>query len=320
MLNRSFVSIIVPVYKVESYLHRCIDSVLAQTYSNWELILVDDGSPDSCPQICDDYAAHDLRIKVIHKQNGGQAEARNFGLDISQGEYVMFLDSDDYIHRNMLSKMVSVLEVEKADIVQCGFLRGHLDIFPSINESVTLKYFDNHSIFSSKFNKVVLWAKLYRKDLWKGLCIPTGICYEDDASTWQLYYRSRKTVVLDIPYYYYYANPNSTMAVHQKRLSIDFISIYQKRISYFKERSEHSLQKISQWRFCLPLMMGYMRGNITTEEKAVLLSLFKENVKTAISCSKVPLSHRIILSVFSIWPQGFRMFFELIGKAHTIKE
>lgn len=313
------ISIIVPVYKVEIYLHRCINSILTQTYQNWELILVDDGSPDSSPAICDEYASRDRRIKVIHKKNGGQAEARNRGLDIATGDYIMFVDSDDYVHPNMLKTMLDVALHEGADIVQCNYLQGDADIFPQISERKTLHTFDNHSIFSSTKQKIILWAKLYKNSLWDDIRIPVGTYYEDDASTWQLYYKSSKIVVLDISYYYYYANPSGTMAMHRKNTSLDFIKIYKDRISFFIKQNEGLLVSLSKWRFCLPLMLVYMRGNITTEEKNLLLCLYKENVGTVVACKKVPFKYRFLLRIFNIWPQVFRLMFILLGRAHTIK-
>ena len=110
------VSIIVPIYKVESYLRRCLDSVVSQTYTNLEIILVDDGSPDGCPQICDEYASKDSRIIVIHKENGGLSDARNVGLDICKGEYISFVDSDDWINNHYIEKLLSAAETVKADI------------------------------------------------------------------------------------------------------------------------------------------------------------------------------------------------------------
>ena len=105
-MESSKISIIVPVYKVEQYLERCVRSLINQTYKNVEIILVDDGSPDQCPQMCDNYASDDLRIKVIHKKNGGLSDARNAGLRIATGEYVMYVDSDDYIEKNACEKLI----------------------------------------------------------------------------------------------------------------------------------------------------------------------------------------------------------------------
>ena len=121
MNKEPMVSVIVPIYNVEKYLKRCIDSILNQTYKNLEIILVDDGSPDKCPQICDEYAKSDKRIKVIHKQNAGVSAARNDGLAIAQGDLIGFVDSDDFIHPSMYEEMVNYLVSQDCDLVSCGF-------------------------------------------------------------------------------------------------------------------------------------------------------------------------------------------------------
>ena len=113
----SLVSIIVPIYKVEPYLHRCLDSIVNQSYTNLEIILVDDGSPDTCPQICDEYATKDNRIVDIHKNNGGLSDARNVGLDISKGEYITFVDSDDWIDKQYVETLLTLITTENSDIV-----------------------------------------------------------------------------------------------------------------------------------------------------------------------------------------------------------
>ena len=115
-MPQPLVSIIVPIYKVEPYLRRCLNSIVNQTYTNLEIILVDDGSPDGCPQICDEYAAKDKRIVVIHKKNGGLSDARNTGLDICKGEYISFVDSDDWVDEGYIEKLLSFTQKENADI------------------------------------------------------------------------------------------------------------------------------------------------------------------------------------------------------------
>ena len=116
------ISVIIPIYNVEAYLDECIASVIAQTYSNLEIILVDDGSPDNCPQMCDEWAAKDSRIRVIHKENGGLSDARNAGIDIATGEYIAFVDSDDWIEPEMYEIMLAALKNENADICACNIL------------------------------------------------------------------------------------------------------------------------------------------------------------------------------------------------------
>ncbi len=113
------ISVIVPIYKVENYLHRCVDSIINQTYTNLEIILVDDGSPDNCPMICDKYVKKDSRIRVIHKKNGGLSDARNAGINIATGEYIGFVDSDDYISLHFYQRLMNVMKVSDSDIVEC---------------------------------------------------------------------------------------------------------------------------------------------------------------------------------------------------------
>lgn len=314
------ISIIVPVYKVEVYLQRCVESVLSQTYKDWELILVDDGSPDNCPQICDDYALKDCRIKVIHKENGGLSSARNEGLHLACGTYIMFLDSDDYIHSQTLQDVLALATENNADIVQFSFIRGNAGTFPLIEKSKSPRIYDNYSIFHSTDQKVISCAKLYKRDLWDGINFPVGKVNEDDATTWKLYYRASRVVYIDTPYYYYYENPNSIMANQKKHISLDFIKIYQERIAFFREEKDDDLVRISQWRFCMPLMLVYMRGNITQEEKNRILSLFKDNVKSVITYPNVPIKYRLVLGIFSICPPFFRWIFETFKGTKTLNE
>ena len=315
----ALISIVVPVYKVEAYLHRCVDSVLAQTYPNWELILVDDGSPDNCPQICDEYAEMDYRIKVIHKANGGLSSARNAALDIAKGDFITFLDSDDYLHQDTLSDIIKIVFEEDIDIVQFSFVRGNSNIFPAIEKNVQKELYDNHTIFYSNIQKIILCGKLYRRSIWDGVRMPIGKINEDDATTWKLYYRSRKIVYVNIPYYYYRVNPTSIMSNQSKHLKLDFIEHYQERISFFENRGEKLLTDLSKWRFCLPLMLGYMRGNVRKDDLTVLLKHFKENYKTVILCKKVKFMHRLLIAIFNLCPSLFRGIFVLLGKAHTLK-
>ena len=119
------ISVIVPIYNVEKYLDRCLKSIINQTYKNLEIILIDDGSPDNCGTICDEYAKKDNRIKVVHKDNGGLVKARNTGLDIATGEYISFIDPDDWIELNMYEEMIKIADETNTDIVRCGYYRDN---------------------------------------------------------------------------------------------------------------------------------------------------------------------------------------------------
>lgn len=316
---KPLISIIVPVYKVEPYLKRCVQSILAQTYPHWELILVDDGSPDRCPQMCDEFAAQDHRISVIHKANGGLSDARNHGLDASKGDYIFFVDSDDYIHSKTIEAMTGLSIGNNADIVQCSYIRGEEDCFPEIKESSKVSCFDKHAIFSSPKQRPILCAKLYKSHLWRNLRMPVGITHEDEATTWKLYYRSNRVIATDTPYYYYYKNPQGIMGSEDRRYNPILEDIYNARIAYFKKHDEEQLATLSCWQFCLPLMYLYLRGNLTLEEERHILHLLRTNVKQFVHCSKVPFTHRLAFRAICICPTPFRGISLLLGKAHTIR-
>lgn len=214
----NLVSVIVPVYKVEKYLKRCVDSIINQTYKNLEIILVDDGSPDNCPKMCDLYAKEDKRVKVIHKQNGGLSDARNAGLDIMTGDFVCFVDSDDWVEESYVEKMLIEQQKTDADIVACGINlvneeSGIVSIFKCSKETVIYednkilrKYFKKNEIISG-----VAWNKLYKKYIFEYLRYPKGRIYEDNAIILQILHKCKKLVVIKDRLYNYLKRQNSIM-------------------------------------------------------------------------------------------------------------
>ena len=235
-MNQPLVSVIVPCYKVEQYLPNCIESVLNQSYHNWELILVDDGSPDNCGAICDQFALKEKRIKVIHKPNGGLSSARNAGLDIIQGAYVSFLDSDDFWHTDYLQMMMKhVIEVG-AEIVQCGFLRGTETVFPHISMDEKAQFYDNHTVFTQQAAKIIMCGKFYNFCLFVYVRMLVLLINEDDWTTWKLYYKAQKIVVSNLPLYYYTHNPNSIMGNQRKKPDMTYFGAYRERIAFCMEK------------------------------------------------------------------------------------
>lgn len=169
MDNRGLVSIIIPIYNVEKYIEKCLNSVINQTYNNIEIILIDDGSEDKSKQICDDYAKTDTRIKVIHKKNEGVSKARNIGIDISKGEFITFIDSDDYIDKNYIEELYNLCVRTNSDIVICGVkdedYNGNIvnvsnEMTKELNKREMLKELLNEKYFFS-----VCWAKIYKKEV-----------------------------------------------------------------------------------------------------------------------------------------------------------
>lgn len=181
------ISVIVPVYKVEQYLRRCVDSVLTQTYQNLEVVLVDDGSPDRCGAICDEYAKKDSRIGVIHQENRGLSAARNAGLDACTGQFVTFVDSDDYIERDLIQRLFD--GIGDADLCGCGVIREEQSgEIISVTKTADRIALPGKNVLCQHYTgengrlgiaAVAVWAKLYRKELWEGLRFYEGLMFED---------------------------------------------------------------------------------------------------------------------------------------------
>ncbi|CDF26939.1 group 2 glycosyl transferase [Dialister sp. CAG:588] len=209
------ISIIVPVYKVEKYIHRCIESVLHQTYTNWELILVDDGSPDSCGRICDEYAMYHDKIAVIHKINQGVGAARNTGLHRAEGEWIYFLDSDDFIKEDTLEKMITFSNEGFYDIVMAGH-----SILKSSGKFIPCSDSWNESDDTSTIQKKILLdelpnfscGKLYKRILWENVYFPVDMLIEDMYINPTLFYRAKHICIhKEALYYYSYENTDSIM-------------------------------------------------------------------------------------------------------------
>lgn len=207
------VSIIVPVYKVEKYLKRCIDSVLEQTFCDFELILVDDGSPDQCGRICETYAEKDGRIIALHRKNGGLSAARNTGLDWmfanSESSYVTFIDSDDWIHPQYLETLLRTIEKNNAGVSVAGFQRmdeyqddtiDKLDRFPEEVMGAE-DFFINH-----EWNFNYAWGKLYRREYFRHVRYPEGKNFEDTFTTYKVLFAGKTVAFIDSPLYYYFYN------------------------------------------------------------------------------------------------------------------
>ncbi|HOU09200.1 MAG TPA: glycosyltransferase family 2 protein [Clostridiales bacterium] len=211
----ALVSVIIPVYNVEAYLRRCVDSVLAQTHAQLEVILVDDGSPDNCGSICDAYAAADDRVRVIHKANGGLSSARNAGIEKAGGDYLAFIDSDDTVAPGMIAALLAALEREGADIAVCGFVKVGEDFRPlgkpnafgpallTGEEAMEKLYTNDYIYFTTVCNK------LFRRSLFDKVCFPEGKLFEDGYVAFRCYLACGWICCLPDPLYYYLTRPDS---------------------------------------------------------------------------------------------------------------
>lgn len=211
----SLISVIVPIYKVEKYLRKCVESILSQTHTNLEIILVDDGSPDNCGAICDEYAKQDARIKVIHKPNGGLSDARNAGLDIMTGEYVAFVDSDDWIGPRMYETLLQMLKQFQADMA-FGAVADDLEQGGRVTTVKVSNYGDEP--FSEGVVEAMrryfhgswaAWDKLYKADLFRDIRYPVGEINEDEAIVLQLLSKCTRVCYTNEVFYHYMRRPSS---------------------------------------------------------------------------------------------------------------
>lgn len=268
MPKNPILSIVVPVYKVENYLAECLDSILASTFTDFEILLVDDGSPDTCPAICDEYAKKDTRIKVVHKENGGLSSARNAGLDIAQGKYIGFVDSDDRILPEMYEHMISALEKEDADIVCCGMRL--------LRDDGIVKYFKAWPKETQVYTETdCLWLllspngcgdfymnKLFRNKFFDDFRLPEGKVFEDIYSMHLIFEASEKTVFLPEGLYEYRKLEDSLS--HSKNWSprfLDYANACKGQYAFVKEKYPKFLDLAVQ---------KYVRALLSTAKIAAL--------------------------------------------------
>lgn len=237
----SKVSIIVPIYNVEKYLQECINSICKQTYSFLEIILVDDGSPDQCGVICDLNAIKDSRIHVIHKENGGLSSARNIGLELATGEYISFVDSDDFLHPQYIEILLELCHKYDCDIAQCDYLCvSENSIKLPLNPCSSLVFYDNKQAIhelccgSSPYKYTVAWNKLYKRELFDTIRYPLGKIHEDEFVAHQLLWKVKKIAVTNQYLYYYLQRVTSIMGQSYSVKRLDALDAFQKRAEFLQ--------------------------------------------------------------------------------------
>lgn len=233
------ISVIVPIYKVEEYLSRCVDSIINQTYKNLEIILVDDGSPDNCPKICDDYAKMDNRIKVIHKENGGLSDARNAGMNVATGEYISFIDSDDWIENSMFEEMLNRMHEDKSDVVSCGVKwvkeNGDLIRNVTVNSEIVLNKQDSlKEIINDGLLKQHVWNKLYKAEIIQEIPFEKGKYHEDVFWSYLVFSNVEKVSIITESFYCYVQRKESIMGAGYSPKRLDALDAMLKRCEYMK--------------------------------------------------------------------------------------
>ncbi|MFA6402600.1 MAG: glycosyltransferase family 2 protein [Salinivirgaceae bacterium] len=316
------ISVIVPVYKVEKYLKRCIESILSQSYQNFELILIDDGSPDNCPQICDSYATKYSNIKVIHQNNSGQSIARNVGIELAKGKYLTFIDSDDFVHKFFLEQLINNLSNNDSRISMCSY-QNIYDSF-DINEfSIERNYGTLNIINDEEAMDILLteqtlcapWGKLYEKSLFSKVKFPEGKIYEDMLVMPLIFKDAKKIVLSNQTFYFYNQEGTSTtrsqfsynklgMVVATKFWHEFIKSNYPKleekaHIHYFSTLLSTCIYLVKQTDDYGKSIYAEYRKKVLQDYKLIMTSNFtKRNDKIKVILMKLGL-FRILISIFT---------------------
>lgn len=316
------ISVIVPVYKVEEYLCACIDSILAQTYENLEIILVDDGSPDNSGKICDEYAEKDSRIKVIHKENGGLSDARNAGLDVASGEYIAFIDSDDSVHPKMFDELYKNLADTNADISCCAYARCYSpdDRVPDdISNENRFEFSSEEALFAwahrSHFG-VQVWAKIYRFKTIESIRFDTSVRVSEDIPFLaEAIMNAKKIVYFTRPMYNYTQRTGSILHTkfNERNLTAyDAIS----KVAEFGESYSVSQRNKDSIQAAAVMQCIYMAYELISQKAPakIFIPIIKKNTRRHISrrsLAQLHRSRRIQAILLSFSYTLFKLFFRL---------
>jgi glycosyltransferase involved in cell wall biosynthesis len=276
------ISVIVPVYKVEKYLDKCIESIINQTYSNLEIILVDDGSPDNCPKICDNWAKKDNRIKVIHKKNGGLSEARNYGLNEASGNYVGFVDSDDIISQDMYEKMFKLLNDTKADISVCKFKRfKENEVLKFNNNDDDINFYTKDKALESLLvDKLTshICNKLFKIELFENIEFPIGYKYEDIRTTYKIFEKANLVVETREELYGYLIRNDSITENVTKESITQYMIAVNERYNYFSNKY-NNLNYYNDLGLANYIFVYYLKTSNTFNKKLVFCNEMNNEYK-----------------------------------------
>lgn len=319
------ISVIVPVYKAEDYLHACVDSILSQTVSDFELILVDDGSPDGCGAICDDYAARDSRVRVIHQENQGQAAARNHALSIAKGEWVCFVDSDDAVHPQMLERLGQAAAESGAAMSMCRMLEA-----PEMPESFSTPVEVSWELLSMEEESLVAlfdagdypgWvacAKLIRRELIETHLFCPGRVYEDNEAVCHWIYGAK--TIASIPYslYFYRTNPDSTTQSRFSMKKLDYLWALEGIIRFYSSVGYTTLRERFGTLYAEEAAGDYHRVRYELNDPKAARDIEKAARRLR---REIPFTKAQFETMFSaMHPKLTRLYWPLEGAARTLRE
>ena len=313
-MSEPLISVIVPVYNVGEYLNRCIESIVTQTYTKLEIILVDDGSSDDCPELCDLWAEKDARIKVIHKQNGGLSDARNKGMALATGEYISFIDSDDWIASEFYERLYTAIKQDGSDLAACTVCMVWEDGSPekllTVRENLVLNRNQAQlALLEETKLKQPVWYKLYKTDLIKDIPFEFGKYHEDVFWSYQAIGKAKSVSLIDYIGYFYWQRKGSIMSDGFSLKRLDALEALKKRIMYIKTNF-HDLQSkalIALWESCIyngQMSLKYLESEDISCAFKVLKSAMQEYPICYYDYKNMKISHRIWLILSKVSLKG----------------
>ena len=261
------VNITVPIYNVEKYINRCIESVISQTQDDFELVLVDDGSPDNCGMICDNYAEKDSRVVVIHKSNGGLSDARNAGIDwsflYSSSEWIAFLDSDDWIHPKYLEYLYTAAKMTNSKVSVCGFQKTNDAVFLEPEVSIHYKTIEVEDFYcQGDLSFIVAWGKLYQKELFKNIRYPINKLHEDEYVTYKILFSLNQIALVQHNFYFYFYNEDSITANWSPK-RLDSLDALRNQIVFFHANGYERAYNQALLNAAMNILKNYIQLNET---------------------------------------------------------
>ena len=322
---KNLISIIVPVYNVEKYLDKCINSLINQSYKNLEIILIDDGSNDNSREICDEYALEDNRIKVIHKENEGLSATRNLGIDISKGDYIIFIDSDDWVNKDIISKLLNLIKKYNSDIAVCDYSLAYDENEHIEKEKIYEKNFSSIDALKDLYErtggviKSISCCKLYKRKLFKDIVFPVGKIHEDEFVTYKLLYKAKRISYINEKLYYYRQRANSIMHSKVDEKCLDALQAFEERLNFIKNNIEdEEVYNLTAKAYYVLILNRYYILTKYCEYKEKYLDYLRKKAKNFYKKNKAilrwPLKLQIIYTSFIFNPKIYIMIEDISRK------
>lgn len=291
----NLVSIIIPVYNVEKYLNKCIESVVSQTYKNLDIIIIDDGSKDSSGKMCDEWASKDKRIRVIHKTNGGLSDARNVGIEHAKGNYISFVDSDDFIENDMIEVLLKEIKENNCDISICGYYKTYVDKDEIIDNSKEIfvmnkiEAIDRMNILGSY--DVSAWGKLFNISLIKDIRFPVGKLSEDWFVMYKIFYNANRICYNPNPKYHYVQRAGG-ISKNNPKINYDAIQAAKECMEFIEEKCPNIIENATIM-YCIANMGVYNSCILYNKEDKEVYSNIKKHLKTLLNSKNISIKKKI---------------------------